>query len=715
MSLAAVASGLPRLAKYELLEEIGHGGMATVYRARDLRLGREVAIKIIHKHLRENAEVGTRFIAEARAAAKLHHPGIVEVFDVSSEDDSERYLVVELLRGATLRKVLVDHRDLPAEVGAAIVLELCEAVEHAHEAAIIHRDIKPENVLVELPEDRALANARGAAELAEQESERPALQAVSTPSSSRRDGGAARAVADASASDTQQSHRDALLDGETGPRLRSPAAEAAENAEKAEKSERNRVREREREVAKKARAEGLGVIIKLTDFGIAKILDAQGVTSTGQVLGSPAHMAPEQIEGGDVDVRTDVFGLGVLMYECLVGHLPFEGKNPAQVLRKVLEGLYAAVDRERPTTGGRWGRIVAHALARDAEARTASPGALAQEIRSELTALGVSDPKAEILAYFADPRGYGGAHLARLVPRLLARGEAARKAGDVPGAAADFNRALALAPSDLAILKRIGRMTSSAGRRLLLKRGAMILGGSALLGILAFGVARGLRARNARLDAEAAASAAAVAAGASSATPTISAEPHAERSSTPSASPSAPATVRPTLRLLSPMPPSAAPVPAGDRSVRFVLNPPGAKLTVDGREVNWFSTTVALAPGPHAVGAFMANSKCCKAIDGSSVTVAPAPPDNPGAIQTIALSLEVLPASVTLGGAPANGQYLCAGINVSGFAGSTQKVKLPEPMWGGKCQFTASAERPPRLANVTLKAGEFNVIPWPAE
>ncbi len=95
--------------------------MATVYRARDPRLGREVAVKVIHHHLRENAEVGTRFVAEARAAAKLRHPGIVEVFDVSNEDDPERYLVVELIRGTTLRRVLQQHRDMPAEVGAAIV------------------------------------------------------------------------------------------------------------------------------------------------------------------------------------------------------------------------------------------------------------------------------------------------------------------------------------------------------------------------------------------------------------------------------------------------------------------------------------------------------------------------------------------------------------------------------------------------------------------
>jgi len=704
-----VASGFPELTKYELLEEIGHGGMATVYRARDLRLGREVAIKIIHKHLRENAEVGTRFIAEARAAAKLHHPGIVEVFDVSSEDDAERYLVVELLRGATLRKVLVDHRDLPAEVGAAIVLELCEAVEHAHEAAIIHRDIKPENVLVELPADRAAALAEashpGASGPPPKSDGPSSRRGAASPTSSR--GLSPSELGETG--DTPESDPNALPADDTGTRRR------AQSADGGEKAERARSREREREVAKKARAADLGVIIKLTDFGIAKILDAQGVTSTGQVLGSPAHMAPEQIEGGDVDVRTDVFGLGVLMYECLAGHLPFEGKNPAQVLRKVLEGLYSPVDRERPMTGGRWGRIVARALARDVAERTASPGALAREIRAELAALGITDPKAEILAYFADPRGYPEALSARLVPRLVARGEAARKTGDVPGAAADFNRALALSPSDLAILKRIGSLTSSAGRRLMLRRAAVILGGSVALGLLAFGVARGLRARRLRLDAEAAAISAALAAGASSARPLISAEPVA--SGNPATTPTqiASAHVRPPLRLLPPPPPSGSPPPQGDRSVRFVLNPPGAKLTVDGREVSWFSSAVALAPGPHTIGAFMANSKCCKPITGSTITVLSPSADNPGATQTIALSLEVLPASVTLSGAPANGQFLCPGILASGFAGNTKMVTLPEPMWSGKCQLTASADRPPRLVNVTLKAGELNAIPWPSD
>src|SRR6476619_2810665 len=118
---------LPELVKYELLEEIGHGGMATVYRARDRRLGREVAVKLIHRHLRESAEVAVRFVSEARAVARLRHPNVVEVFDVSDEAEEERYLVVELVRGTTLRALLSRHRRLPPELAAAIGLEVAAA------------------------------------------------------------------------------------------------------------------------------------------------------------------------------------------------------------------------------------------------------------------------------------------------------------------------------------------------------------------------------------------------------------------------------------------------------------------------------------------------------------------------------------------------------------------------------------------------------------
>ena len=96
------------LDKYELLEVLGHGGMATVYRARDRRLGRDVAVKVIHRHLRDDKEIATRFFREARAVAKLHHPNIVEVFDVSEPEEPERYLVVELVEGSSLRRFLAE-------------------------------------------------------------------------------------------------------------------------------------------------------------------------------------------------------------------------------------------------------------------------------------------------------------------------------------------------------------------------------------------------------------------------------------------------------------------------------------------------------------------------------------------------------------------------------------------------------------------------------
>src|SRR5215472_11408905 len=131
---AVARSRLPQLAKYDVIEEIGHGGMATVYRATDKRLGREVAVKVIHPHLRDSREVVQRFNTEARAVAKLRHPNIVEVFDVSEADEVEQYLVVELIGGTTLRKLLQKHGAMPAEVAAALALELLAAIAHANAA-----------------------------------------------------------------------------------------------------------------------------------------------------------------------------------------------------------------------------------------------------------------------------------------------------------------------------------------------------------------------------------------------------------------------------------------------------------------------------------------------------------------------------------------------------------------------------------------------------
>jgi len=388
---------MPNITKYEVIEEIGHGGMATVYRARDPRLCRDVAIKVIHRHLRDSAEIAHRFFVEAKAVAKLRHPNIVEVYDVSSPEEEEQYLVGEFVRGRSLRKVLEAYGALPPEVGAQIGQELLAALSHAHGAGVIHRDIKPENVLIEFT-------------------------------------------------------------GEEG-----------------------------------TRPDG-GVKVKLTDFGIAKLLDSQGVTSTGQVLGSPAHMAPEQIEGGEVDARADVFGTGVLLYECLVGHLPFEGSNPAQVLRRVLEGIYPSAEHERPTVGKIWSRLLDRALHRSVEGRFADANQMRDALDDELRRLSVTSASGDLDAWLADPEAYRAKHEAAIIPRLCTLAKEARQRGDAIAAAADYNRALAYAPQDQALLRIVATMHRSEERRRLMKRLAPVVLCAVACGAIAFFAVRAYRA-----------------------------------------------------------------------------------------------------------------------------------------------------------------------------------------------------------------------------
>ena len=407
---------MPALTKYEVLEELGHGGMATVYRAHDKRLGRDVAIKVLHPHLRESREIAHRFEAEAKAVAKLRHRNIVEVFDVSSADEDEQYLVVEFVRGQTLRRLLQKTGALPPEIAAALALELLGALAHAHSAGVVHRDVKPENVLLEHQSEGTAPSA-------------PASDPSSTPS------------------------RRPPVDSNRGER----------------------------------------VGVKLTDFGIAKLLDAQGVTSTGQVLGSPAHMAPEQIEGGDVDGRADVFGMGVLMYECMVGHLPFEGSNPAQVLRRVLEGIYPSAERENPPVGKVYSQILDRALARQVEDRYDNAEQMREALSAELVRVGIAAPRTELEAYFDDPQGWAEEQSKRLIGTLCALGGEARRRGDAVAAAADYNRALAYAPDDPQLLRIVASMHRAEARVRMVRRVGPLLLGAVALGTGAFFVARAIK------------------------------------------------------------------------------------------------------------------------------------------------------------------------------------------------------------------------------
>jgi serine/threonine-protein kinase len=500
---------LPALAKYEVLEEIGHGGMATVYRAHDPRLSRDVAVKVIHPHLRDSTEAKTRFHAEARAVAKLRHANIVEVFDVSGEGEPEQYLVVELVRGVTLRRLLQTRGALPPEVAAALGVEMLSALAHAHGAGVVHRDIKPENVMLEhRPKPDPAVSSEG-----------------TTPRPP------------------------------DGP--------------------------------------GDRVHVKLMDFGIAKLLDAQGVTSTGQVLGSPAHMAPEQIEGGDVDVRADVFGLGVLLYECMVGHLPFEGNNPAQVLRRVLEGIYPSAEAENPKVGKRWSLVLDKALAREPTGRFSDATAMRDVLVSELRAVGVESARAELESWLDDPEGYARDRTPALITTLCDLGQAARKRGDTLDAAAYFNRALAYAPHDGALMKLVASMQRARAAQDFASRAVPLVVASALV----VGVAYvGTRAIRHRLESKPPASATAV--------PVTTAPPVV----------SAPAPTASAVRVAPPVaPPRPAPPPkVVERKVTFesVTPPFGVLVALDGDAIGKPPPQIILDGKPHELRFTCVNDAC---------------------------------------------------------------------------------------------------------
>ena len=607
MNNVAESHPLPRIAKYDVVEEIGHGGMATVYRAMDRRLGREVAVKVIHRHLRESLEVGRRFTAEARAVAKLRHPNIVEIYDVSDDDIAERYLVAELVRGKSLRRVLEQENDLPAEIAACVGILIAAGLAHAHERGVVHRDVKPENVLF------------------------------------------------------------GFGDGD-------PSA----------------------------------VIVKITDFGIAKLLDQQGVTATGQVLGSPAYMAPEQIECGDVDARADVFSLGVLLYESMVGHLPFEGKNPAQVLRRVLDGAFSPADQEVQTIGATWASIVARALGHTPDQRFPGMTELGAALTAELAALGIDDPNAELTRFFDDPAAYRAELPGRLGPRLLARGREALGREDVVGAAACLNRALAFSPGDAAILAQVASLTRRGQRRVLVRRAGM-----AVLALGVLGGAAGLTSRltHRTVDPSATSSIPVVATSA----PAISGDPSARVAPSPPSSSGVPVVATPRVIIQPPHGPSTPPPrPVGERKVRFVVQPPSALLSIDGAKAEpAFGLVRVLPVGVHTFALSVEEgNNCCAKGEPQGRAVEAAPDGAPDSEQVIRVSLPLREATLLSVG-PEAAQIRCPTLNVAGPASGTYPVRMNQLSETADCTLYDGGREVARKT-ITVGAGKATTLAWNA-
>jgi serine/threonine-protein kinase len=341
----------PLPSRYRIIEEVGQGGMAVVYRARDETLRREVAVKVLHPHLLAEAESRARLQREARAVAKLNHDGILQIFDYSGDDAQSSFIVTEFIDGQTLKQFL-GNRKLPVpELAALIVLEVGSALAHAHSLGIIHRDIKPENVMV------------------------------------RKDGA-----------------------------------------------------------------------IKLMDFGVAQVVDLERMTVTGQILGSPAYMAPEVLDGKTLDFRSDIFSVGVMLYQMATGALPFSGKNPHEVLKRIAEGRFADPRTVSPRVSDHLAKVIARSLARDPNDRYPRLSLMLDDLRVYVADAGLENVREELGRYLTGPEAYEKGLDCRLATALVASGQREHAAGHTARSLELWNRALALEPENPTVLAELRRL-----------------------------------------------------------------------------------------------------------------------------------------------------------------------------------------------------------------------------------------------------------------
>jgi Protein kinase domain len=376
-----------QLGRYRLLELLGTGGMSVVYRGLDTALQREVAVKVLHPHLLlQKSDARRRLEREARAVARLHHPNIVEVFDVSEPAMEDAFLVTELVRGKTLRAFVETERCWPPELAAVVIQQVALALAHAHQAGVVHRDLKPENVML------------------------------------REDG-----------------------------------------------------------------------VLKLMDFGIARVLDpAERMTQTGALVGSPAYMAPEVIDGQAAGPEADVFALGTLFYWLCTGALPFAASNTSSTLKRILEGVYEDPRVRAPALSDELAGILARCLERKPEDRYPSAAELEATLSSALDAVGIPDPATELQAFELDPGATRERLVARLARLLGEQAETALVEGRTALALRRAAHLLGLRPDDAvgrSVLARAQRRQFGLRRRRQLTRAA-----AAVLVLLVLGVA-GLRLR----------------------------------------------------------------------------------------------------------------------------------------------------------------------------------------------------------------------------
>ena len=272
-----------QVGRYQITERLGRGGMATVYKAHDPGIGRDVAIKFLHDTLCEDEGCRARFLRESRAAGSLSHPNIVTVYDVG-EIEGRPYMAMELLQGEMLSDVMQPGHALPVRDVVVMGIQLARALDYAHEHGIVHRDIKPGNIV--------------------------RLKGTDT--------------------------------------------------------------------------------IKVTDFGIAH-MEAMGSgeqrTRVGDVLGTPQYMSPEQTQGSRLDGRSDLFSVGIVLYQMLSGQRPFQGDSLVSIAMNIANEEPTPLEKLRPEAPASLRRIVERCLAKKPERRFASGRDLADALGRVLAEL----------------------------------------------------------------------------------------------------------------------------------------------------------------------------------------------------------------------------------------------------------------------------------------------------------------------------------------
>jgi serine/threonine protein kinase len=267
--------------KYRIEELIAEGGMGAVYRGTHVLMDKTVAIKVLHPALAADDKIVARFSREARAASRLSHPHALSVTDFGESENGVVFLVMEYLKGKTLKEVIHSDSPMPLPRVIEIVRQICGALEAAHAEGVVHRDLKSDNIM--------------------------------------------------------------LLDI------------------------------------------GGGDWAKVLDFGIAKITEKVGqdpaLTAPNLIIGTPQYMSPEQCsQAAEIDARSDIYSFGVILYEMLVGHVPFTGESPTAIMMKHLQEPPPSVLEERKDLPAAVGRVVARSLAKRPDDRYQTVGELAEEL-----------------------------------------------------------------------------------------------------------------------------------------------------------------------------------------------------------------------------------------------------------------------------------------------------------------------------------------------